>query len=689
MTTTQQLVDTIKTAVPIPAQFAGGHPAKRTFQALRIAVNDELGQLEQALPEAWELLAPGGRLAAISFHSLEDRLVKRFLVDRARGCVCPPELPICVCGHEPEAELLTRRAVAPTPGEVAANPRSRSAHLRAARKLEVYDTMTPTAVTPAARRDRPPRPHADTDSRRAPAARPVVAALRADPARGPARASARPHRAPGSGRSARLARHPRRARTARAATAAPRRGREAAAARQGEPTVTPKQAPKRSPQRPSSARSAAHRPSIRTVGDPPRAPTRVRPGGRRRQPGGRRRLRHGRAPSADAAPATSALARPRMQLPRPRLPHVRCRAPSRSRAAPSRSSPRCRRARCLTAMIRGRIWIPLLGVLLVGIVGHAGREPQAQRRPGRGDRADVRPCRATTTGCATTSPSCPTRSGSRGSRPGTGMLMAPPSVTEVPGGGRDPALTSVSAAIAGIHAPGRPYFASPAGTRAATDAARRAGIHDGAGDGRLAGRPRRWPGSALEPARSTAGVGLLFGIFLLLLVVALARALYLGTVKASALRAAALPSRSTAAGAGAAGDDHRPTGTPLALSQATDDLIADPYLISSRATPQMAGKIAPLLHLPRAHDAGALTKPHTGYSAIAKELDAELATQILALKSSTINGIYTDPRYQSVYPRTWTASQVLGDVNGAGQRQRAQYPTTRRSPAGRRTEDRQ
>jgi 16S rRNA (cytosine1402-N4)-methyltransferase len=137
LSTTQELVDTIKTAVPVPAQFAGGHPAKRTFQALRIAVNDELIQLEQALPAAWELLAPGGRMAAISFHSLEDRLVKRFFAARARGCICPPDLPICVCGHEPEAELLTRRAVAPTPGEVAANPRSRSAHLRAARKLEV------------------------------------------------------------------------------------------------------------------------------------------------------------------------------------------------------------------------------------------------------------------------------------------------------------------------------------------------------------------------------------------------------------------------------------------------------------------------------------------------------------------------------------------------------------------------
>jgi 16S rRNA (cytosine1402-N4)-methyltransferase len=134
---TQELVDLIKSAIPIPAQFAGGHPARRTFQALRIAVNDELAQIDQALPEAWELLAPGGRLAAISFHSLEDRRVKRFLVARARGCVCPPEIPICVCGHEPEAELLARRAIVPTPGEIADNPRAKSAHLRAARKLEV------------------------------------------------------------------------------------------------------------------------------------------------------------------------------------------------------------------------------------------------------------------------------------------------------------------------------------------------------------------------------------------------------------------------------------------------------------------------------------------------------------------------------------------------------------------------
>jgi 16S rRNA (cytosine1402-N4)-methyltransferase len=134
--TTQELVETIAAAVPAPARFAGGHPAKRTFQAIRIAVNDELDQLDEALPLAWSLLRTGGRFGAISFHSLEDRRVKRFLAGLARGCICPPDLPVCVCGHEPEAELLSRRAVAPTPGEIAANPRSKSAHLRAARKLD-------------------------------------------------------------------------------------------------------------------------------------------------------------------------------------------------------------------------------------------------------------------------------------------------------------------------------------------------------------------------------------------------------------------------------------------------------------------------------------------------------------------------------------------------------------------------
>jgi 16S rRNA (cytosine1402-N4)-methyltransferase len=133
--TTQELVDVIKAAVPAPARFAGGHPAKRSFQALRIAVNDELDQLEHALPLAWAALREGGRIGAISFHSLEDRRVKRFLVERARGCICPPDLPVCACGREPEAELINRRAIMPTPGEIADNPRSKSARLRAAKKI--------------------------------------------------------------------------------------------------------------------------------------------------------------------------------------------------------------------------------------------------------------------------------------------------------------------------------------------------------------------------------------------------------------------------------------------------------------------------------------------------------------------------------------------------------------------------
>lgn len=133
--TTSELVAAIKAGMPASARFGGGHPAKRSFQAIRIAVNGELDALHEALPLAWEMLPLEGRLAAISFHSLEDRPVKQFLAGKSRGCICPPELPVCVCGHEPEAELLTRRAVAPGPEEVAANPRSRSAHLRAARKI--------------------------------------------------------------------------------------------------------------------------------------------------------------------------------------------------------------------------------------------------------------------------------------------------------------------------------------------------------------------------------------------------------------------------------------------------------------------------------------------------------------------------------------------------------------------------
>jgi 16S rRNA (cytosine1402-N4)-methyltransferase len=135
--TTGQLVAAIEAALPaaVRRRFGAGHPAKRVFQAVRIAVNAELDSLDRALPLAWGLLRDEGRLAVISFHSLEDRRVKRFLADRARGCICPPDFPVCVCGREPEADLLTRRAVAPTPGEVADNPRAKSGRLRAARKL--------------------------------------------------------------------------------------------------------------------------------------------------------------------------------------------------------------------------------------------------------------------------------------------------------------------------------------------------------------------------------------------------------------------------------------------------------------------------------------------------------------------------------------------------------------------------
>ena len=133
---TGELVDTIKSAIPAPARFGDGHPAKRVFQALRIAVNDELGSIGAALPAALDLLRPGGRLAVISFHSLEDRIVKRFLRSQEHGCTCPPDLPICVCGHEPSLRAISRRAVRPNAQEVAANPRAASARLRAAIKAQ-------------------------------------------------------------------------------------------------------------------------------------------------------------------------------------------------------------------------------------------------------------------------------------------------------------------------------------------------------------------------------------------------------------------------------------------------------------------------------------------------------------------------------------------------------------------------
>lgn len=145
--TTEQLVEAVVSAIPTPARFAGGHPAKRVFQAVRIAVNDELGQLERALPSAWESLAVGGRLAVISFHSLEDRITKRFFADLAQGCICPPEFPICTCGREPLAELVSRRAIGPTEGEIAANPRAKSGKLRVARKISDERSPDPIEIT--------------------------------------------------------------------------------------------------------------------------------------------------------------------------------------------------------------------------------------------------------------------------------------------------------------------------------------------------------------------------------------------------------------------------------------------------------------------------------------------------------------------------------------------------------------
>ena len=133
---TADLVETIKAAIPAPRRFGDGHPAKRVFQALRIAVNDELEALERALPAAVGMLRPGGRIAVISFHSLEDRIVKRFFAAQARGCVCPPDFPVCVCGREPSLRLVTRKAVRPSPQEIAGNPRSASARLRVAQKPE-------------------------------------------------------------------------------------------------------------------------------------------------------------------------------------------------------------------------------------------------------------------------------------------------------------------------------------------------------------------------------------------------------------------------------------------------------------------------------------------------------------------------------------------------------------------------
>jgi 16S rRNA (cytosine1402-N4)-methyltransferase len=132
---TAELVELIRSAIPAPARFGEGHPAKRVFQALRIEVNDELGAVERALPAAEAMLRPGGRLAVISFHSLEDRLVKRFLRDAEHGCTCPPDFPVCTCGSTPTMRAVPRRAIRPTADELARNPRAQSARLRVGIKV--------------------------------------------------------------------------------------------------------------------------------------------------------------------------------------------------------------------------------------------------------------------------------------------------------------------------------------------------------------------------------------------------------------------------------------------------------------------------------------------------------------------------------------------------------------------------
>ena len=133
--TTFELVDVIRSAMPAKAQREKQHPAKRSFQAIRIAVNDELGSVERMLTDAVDLLNPGGRLAVISFHSLEDRIVKTAFADAAKGCTCPPDFPVCVCGKTPKVKLVTRKPVTASEEELEENPRARSAKLRVAEKL--------------------------------------------------------------------------------------------------------------------------------------------------------------------------------------------------------------------------------------------------------------------------------------------------------------------------------------------------------------------------------------------------------------------------------------------------------------------------------------------------------------------------------------------------------------------------
>ena len=133
--TTGELAEIIASSIPAAARREGGHPAKRTFQAIRIAVNGELDSLSQCLDSAFERLSGGGRFCIITFHSLEDRMVKQKFSALSKGCICPPDFPVCVCGRKPQAVLITRKPIVPSPEELVENSRSHSAHLRIVERI--------------------------------------------------------------------------------------------------------------------------------------------------------------------------------------------------------------------------------------------------------------------------------------------------------------------------------------------------------------------------------------------------------------------------------------------------------------------------------------------------------------------------------------------------------------------------